>query len=91
MSGLELFAILLLVLMAVCAIAVVFIRRLLSAVIVYSIFGVLMSIMWLLLEAPDLAITEAAVGVGISGMLFFILLRRIHKVDRHRKEDPTDE
>ena len=91
MSGLELFAILLLVLMAVCAIAVVFIRRLLSAVIVYSIFGVLMSIMWLLLEAPDLAITEAAVGVGISGMLFFILLRRIHKVDRQRKVDPTDE
>ena len=74
MSGLELFAILLLVLMAVCAISVVFMRRLLSAVIVYSIFGVLMSVMWLLLEAPDLAITEAAVGVGISGLLFFLLL-----------------
>lgn len=91
MSGLELFAILLLVLMAACAISVVFMRRLLSAVIVYSIFGVLMSIMWLLLEAPDLAITEAAVGVGISGLLFFILLRRLGKVNRQRKEDPTDE
>lgn len=91
MSGLELFAILLLVLMAVCAISVVFMRRLLSAVIVYSIFGVLMSVMWLLLEAPDLAITEAAVGVGISGLLFFLLLRRIGKVNRQRKEDPTDE
>ena len=66
-------------------------RRLLSAVIVYSIFGVLMSVMWLLLEAPDLAITEAAVGVGISGLLFFLLLRRIGKVNRQRKEDPADE
>ena len=86
MSGLELFAILLLVLMAVCAIAVVFIRRLLSAVIVYSIFGVLMSIMWLLLEAPDLAITEAAVGAGITSILFFLTLKKIHALKGTRDE-----
>ena len=86
MSGLELFAILLLVLMAVCAIAVVFIRRLLSAVIVYSIFGVLMSIMWLLLEAPDLAITEAAVGAGVTTLLMFVALKKLHAIKTREDE-----
>ena len=87
MSGLELFAILLLVLMAVCAIAVVFIRRLLSAVIVYSIFGVLMSIMWLLLEAPDLAITEAAVGAGVSSVLLFLTLKKIRDIRKKVQDE----
>ncbi len=41
------------------------------AVIIYMSYSVLMSVIWLLLESPDLAITEAAVGVGISGILFF--------------------
>ena len=75
----------------VCAIAANITQQLLPTILIYMVFSVIMSILWLILQAPDLAITEAAVGVGISGMLFFILLRRIHKVDRQRKEDPTDE
>ena len=33
--------------------------------------------MWLLLEAPDLAITEAALGAGVTGVLFFLTLQQI--------------
>lgn len=91
MMGLEIFCILLLIFLAVCALAVVFTRNLLTAVIIYTVFGVVMSIVWLLLEAPDLAITEAAVGVGISGILFFILLKRIHRVKKQSREEQNDE
>ena len=39
-----------------------------------------MSVIWMLLQAPDLAITEAAVGTGVSGVLFYLCLRRIRQL-----------
>lgn len=35
-------------------------------------FSLVMSIIWLILESPDLAITEAAVGAGVTSILFFV-------------------
>lgn len=32
-------------------------------------------------ESPDLAITEAAVGAGITSLLFFLTLKKIHAID----------
>lgn len=83
--------IVLLVFLLVCAVAAALTKRLLVSVVIFMGYSLVMSLIWMLLQSPDLAITEAAVGVGISGMLFFILLRRIHKVNRQRKEAPTDE
>ena len=45
-------------------------------VITFTTFGLVMSVIWMLLQAPDLAITEAAVGTGVSGVLFYLCLRR---------------
>ena len=39
-----------------------------------------MSVVWILLRAPDLAITEAAVGAGITTLLMFISLKKLHAV-----------
>ena len=35
-----------------------------------------MSIIWIILRSPDLAITEAAVGAGVTSILFFITLKK---------------
>lgn len=40
----------------------------------------MMSALWGLLEAPDLAVTEAAVGAGITGVLFFFALKRVREM-----------
>ena len=72
------FEILLLAFLIVCAISVSFIKRLTSTIIVFMSFSIVMSIIWMLLESPDLALTEAAVGAGISSVLFFLLIKRIH-------------
>ena len=40
-----------------------------------------MSVIWILLESPDLAITEAAVGAGITSLLMFVTLKKIHAID----------
>ena len=52
----------------------------LITVITFTAFGLVMSVIWMLLQAPDLAITEAAVGTGVSGVLFFLTLRRIRQM-----------
>jgi uncharacterized MnhB-related membrane protein len=50
-----------------------------------------MSIIWILLESPDLAITEAAVGAGITSILFFVTLKKIHAmVDMDEKKDEEE-
>jgi uncharacterized MnhB-related membrane protein len=54
-------------------------------------YSLIMSIIWILLESPDLAITEAAVGAGITSILFFVTLKKIHAmVDVDKKGEEGD-
>lgn len=86
MSILEIFRLILLLLLIVCAISVNLTRRLLPAVVIFLSYSTIMSIVWLLTESPDLAITEAAVGAGVTGILFFLTLRKLRDDD---EEDPS--
>ena len=72
---------LLLIVLIVCAVAANFTRTLLPTIIIYAAFGTMLSVIWILLKAPDLAITEAAVGVGIDTILFLLALRSMRRVD----------
>lgn len=76
----ELFRIALLLLLIGCAISVSFTKTLLHAVIVFMSYSSIMCLLWILLESPDLAITEAAVGAGISGMLFLLTLKKLKQL-----------
>lgn len=74
--------ILLLLSLVICAIATAFSKKVLTAVIVFTSYSIIMAVTWLLLRSPDLAITEAAVGAGVNGVLFFLTLRKLHEIDR---------
>ena len=78
--------IILLSLLVIAAVAVCTMRHLLSAMIIFASYGVIMSIIWIMLAAPDLAITEAAVGTGIFGVLLFIVIKRIRVMEEGEKE-----
>ena len=52
--------------------------------------SVIMSVLWALLRAPDLAVTEAAVGAGISSVLLFLTLRKLRDLKR-KHADETEE
>ncbi len=71
----------LLLFLIICAIAVCLTRNLLTSVVIYMGYSMVMSIVWISLESPDLAITEAAVGAGITSLLFFLTLKKIHAID----------
>ncbi len=70
----------------VTAVAAPLCKRLLSTVIVYMAFSVMMAVLWSLLQSPDLAITEAAVGAGVSSILFFLTLKKIHALKGTKDE-----
>ena len=76
---------LMLILLLVLAIAVTLSKKLLPAVMIFMFYSLVMSAIWLLLESPDLAITEAAVGAGITSVLFFITLKRLNAIGAPRK------
>lgn len=65
----------------ICAISVSFSKNLLNSIIIFMSYSLIMSIIWILLESPDLAITEAAVGAGITSILFFVTLKKIRAID----------
>ena len=66
--------ILLLLFIIACAVSVSLTKNLLSAVIIFMAQSLAMSVVWILLESPDLAITEAAVGAGVTSLLMFAAL-----------------
>jgi multicomponent Na+:H+ antiporter subunit B len=60
----------LLLMLAGVAIAIVRTRSLLTAVLLQSAYSLLIAALWMVLDAMDVAFTEAAVGAGISTVLF---------------------
>jgi uncharacterized MnhB-related membrane protein len=48
----------------------------LRAVVQFVVLGLLLSIAWLRLGAPDVALAEAAVGSGLTGALLLVAARR---------------
>lgn len=71
----------LMVFLIICAVSVSFSKNLLNSILIYMSFSLIMSMLWICLESPDLAITEAAVGAGITSVLFFVTLKKIHAIE----------
>ncbi len=84
----KVFEILLLVSLIVCAVSVAVFRDLLTSIIIFMSYSLIMCVIWVLLQSPDLAITEAAVGAGVTSILFFVTLKKIRAI---RKEEDRDE
>ncbi len=66
----------LLLLLLACGVGMSVSRSLLTAILLFGVYGLVMTLVWLFLQAPDLAVTEAAVGVGATGILYYVVLRR---------------
>jgi uncharacterized MnhB-related membrane protein len=87
----EIFKIIMLVLLIVCAISVNLTRGLLKAVIIFMSYSSIMCVLWVLMESPDLAITEAAVGAGVSGILFMATLKKIDAEKEDAREEESED
>ena len=67
---------LLLIFLVTTAAIAIRLRDLLAVAIVFSAYSLMMAILWTQLRAPDLALTEAAVGAGVTTVLFVITIMK---------------
>jgi len=56
-------------------------RNLVRAVIGQAVMGSFVALEFLLLNAPDVAIAEAAVGVVVVPIIFFVVMQRTKEVE----------
>jgi len=61
----------------VSAILAVRFEKLLSSIMALGVTGTLVSLEFIILQAPDVAIAEAAVGAVISTAIFLIALKKV--------------
>lgn len=71
----------LVVLMLVGAIAASIFRDLISAVIVAALVSLIASILFYFLQAPDVAMAEAAIGAALTAAVFIIAIRRTSRYE----------
>ena len=85
--------IILLISLVICSISACISKNTLTSIIIFMAYSLIMSIVWVILESPDLAITEAAVGAGVTSVLFFITLRKIHliRADKEAEDENNKE
>ncbi len=83
------FEFILLTFLVVCALAASLSKNLLNSIVIFMSYSVIMSIIWIILQSPDLAITEAAVGAGVTSVLFFITLKKIHAMKGEKEDEQT--
>ena len=83
----RIFETILLVCLIVCAVSVAFARDLFTSIIIFMSYSLIMCVIWILLQSPDLAITEAAVGAGVTSILFFITLKKIKAIRREERDE----
>ena len=81
----------LLIMLVICGVSTCVTKNLLVSLIIFMAYSVIMSVVWVLLQAPDLAITEAAVGAGISSILLFITLKKLRDMRREVRDEEADD
>ncbi|HOB06503.1 MAG TPA: DUF4040 domain-containing protein [Methanoculleus sp.] len=69
----------LLLFMIICAIAAITVRDLLHATIILAAYSLIMTVLWSEMNAADVAFTEAAVGAGVTTVLFIAAIARTER------------
>ena len=90
MTPTEYLELVLLGLLVICGICTCLSRNLLVSLVIFMAYSLIMSVVWALLMAPDLAVTEAAVGAGISSVLLFLTLKKIRDIREAAKHEQME-
>lgn len=72
-------SIILSVIMVLAAVWVIFTPNLFQAIIISALVSLAASALFLFMQAPDVAITEAAIGAGMSSAIFIFSYKKIYK------------
>ena len=73
----EFLVLIIVAIMLASAVAVLLLKDFLAALAAFSVVSLGLSILFVVLRAPDVAMTEAAIGAGLSSLLFALAIRRL--------------
>jgi energy-converting hydrogenase B subunit D len=71
----DVFMFLMLIILIVTTFSIFIFNDLLYIVIIFGAFSMVMSLIWQQLNSPDLAITEAAVGIGMTVLMVTVVTK----------------
>lgn len=71
------------VIMVAAAFLAIYQKSLLSAIIVAGAISLLASVIYIIMAAPDVAMTEAAIGSGLTTIVFLYALNKVRKQDKN--------
>ncbi len=66
----------LLVFVLASALATVVLRDVLATIVAFAAYSLGLALVWVMLRAPDVALTEAAIGAGVTTVLFLLTITR---------------
>lgn len=72
-------------LIVICGLSAISVKDLLGSAVVFGAYSFLMCLLWTEMGAVDVAFTEAAVGAGVSTVLFFAAVHRTSRQVRSRR------
>ncbi len=75
------------IVMLAAAVAVLLLKDFVSALAALAVVSLALSVLFVLLRAPDVAMTEAAVGAGLGSLLFALAIRRMGLARGSKPED----
>jgi uncharacterized MnhB-related membrane protein len=71
----------LVIIMLIGAVAAAIFKDLISAVIAAALVSLIASILFYFLQAPDVAMAEAAIGAALTAAIFIIAIRRTKRYE----------
>jgi len=74
------------IILVAAAIYAVLQKDLLYAVISTGVISIVLSVFFFLMQAPDVALTEAAIGIALTTIIFIITIRNTSRYE----DDPKD-
>jgi|LGVF01.1.fsa_nt_gb uncharacterized MnhB-related membrane protein len=83
----SIFLIAMVVVLIAAAIYAVYQKDLLYAVLATGVISLILSIFFYILQAPDVALTEAAIGIALTTIVFIITIRN---TSRYENEKPVN-
>lgn len=73
-----------------CALIAAVLRDVLGVIIAAAAYSLGVAVIWVVLRAPDVALTEAAVGAGVTTLLFLLTIAKtVRPSDEARLELPS--
>lgn len=79
--------VLVLTLVALAGTAVVFTDAPERQAVTYSVFGLTLAVLFMVLQAPDVALSELGVGAAVVPLMIMLTVRTMRKDQRQRREE----